>query len=119
MRRLAQSQGEPKDEMTRRVLAAMISAPRRSKGEPTEEDWRRLLHTAADCCGAAGSYALLRPTDARLVLEPKLAELAQRDIGILVVNPDCYRYLASQLKRERSRIEVIHLAELMTQATSA
>lgn len=77
------------------------------------------LETAADCCGAAGSYALLRPTDARPVLEPKLAELAQRDIGILVVNPDCYRYLASQLKRERSRIEVIHLAELMTQATSA
>lgn len=78
------------------------------------------LETAADCCGAAGSYALLRPTDARLVLEPKLAELAQRHIDILVVvNPDCYRYLASQLKRERSRIEVIHLAELMTQATSA
>ena len=31
------------DEMRRRLLVGMASAPRRGSGEPTEEDWRRLL----------------------------------------------------------------------------
>lgn len=43
--RLAANQGEDEEEMRRRVLTAMASAPRRSKGEPRDEDWRRLLDT--------------------------------------------------------------------------
>ncbi len=31
--------------MRRKLLIGMVNAPRRSSGEPTEEDWRRLLDT--------------------------------------------------------------------------
>lgn len=40
---LAGRQGASIDEMRRRLLVGMASSPRRSNGEPTEDDWRRLL----------------------------------------------------------------------------
>jgi len=40
---LAERQGASIDEMRRRLLIGMASSPRRSSGEPTEDDWRRLL----------------------------------------------------------------------------
>ena len=43
VKRLADGQGIAADDMRRQVLIAMASAPRRSTGEPIEEDWRRLL----------------------------------------------------------------------------
>jgi transcriptional regulator with XRE-family HTH domain len=43
--RLAAETGTNRDELRRRVLVGMSSAPRRSKGEPTAEDWSRLLDT--------------------------------------------------------------------------
>ena len=41
--RLAAGQRVPVEEMRKRLMIGMASAPRRSAGEPTEEDWRRLL----------------------------------------------------------------------------
>lgn len=41
--RLADSQGITANEMRSRLLIGMASSPRRSSGEPTEDDWRRLL----------------------------------------------------------------------------
>jgi hypothetical protein len=43
VRRLAERQGVPVESMRQRLLAGMVSSPRRSSGEPTEDDWRRLL----------------------------------------------------------------------------
>ena len=40
---LAERQGDSIDEMRRRLLVGMASSPRRSSGDPTEDDWRRLL----------------------------------------------------------------------------
>jgi transcriptional regulator with XRE-family HTH domain len=40
---LAERQNEPPETMRQRILVGMASAPRRSSGEPTEDDWRRLL----------------------------------------------------------------------------
>ena len=40
---LAQSRGEDYDDLRHRVLLGMATAPRRSTGEPTLDDWRRLL----------------------------------------------------------------------------
>lgn len=40
---LAAEQQTDADAMRRRLLVAMASAPRRSSGEPTRDDWRRLL----------------------------------------------------------------------------
>jgi len=40
---LAKSQGQAPQDMRQRILIGMASAPRRSNGEATEDDWRRLL----------------------------------------------------------------------------
>lgn len=40
---LGEAQGVGREEMRRRVLVGMASAPRRSAGEPTRDDWQRLL----------------------------------------------------------------------------
>ena len=43
VKRLAPEQGISAAEMGRRLVIGMASAPRRSEGDPTDEDWRRLL----------------------------------------------------------------------------
>ncbi len=40
---LALSRGEKYDDLRHQVLLGMATAPRRSTGEPTVDDWRRLL----------------------------------------------------------------------------
>lgn len=40
---LAERQGESVDAMRQKLLIGMASSPQRSSGEPTEEDWRRIL----------------------------------------------------------------------------
>jgi glycolate oxidase iron-sulfur subunit len=72
---------------------------------------------AADCCGAAGTYAILRGRDSRRVLAPKLAALAGLDLDFLVVvNPGCQRQLRTAVRRAGLRTRVVHLAELVAAA---
>ena len=72
------------------------------------------LPSAAACCGAAGSYAILRPEDSALVLAGHLDEIAEADLDVIaVVNPGCYRQLQQGVKRRRLRTRVVHLAELL------
>jgi glycolate oxidase iron-sulfur subunit len=75
------------------------------------------LPSAATCCGAAGTYALLRPADSRRVLAPKLAEIAAADVDYVVaVNPGCLRQLRTGLARERSAVRALHLVEFLALA---
>jgi glycolate oxidase iron-sulfur subunit len=72
---------------------------------------------AGDCCGAAGTYAILRRRDSRRVLAAKLAALSELDLDFLVVvNPGCQRQLLSAIRRARLRTKVVHLAELVAVA---
>lgn len=72
---------------------------------------------AGDCCGAAGTYAVLRRGDSRRVLAAKLAALADLDLDFLaVVNPGCQRQLITAVRRARLRTRVMHLAELVAVA---
>jgi glycolate oxidase iron-sulfur subunit len=72
---------------------------------------------AGDCCGAAGTYAILRRRDSRRILEAKLATLAELDLDFLaVVNPGCQRQLITAVRRARLRTRVMHLAELVAVA---
>lgn len=74
----------------------------------------------ADCCGAAGTYAILRRRDSRRVLAAKIAALAQLDLDFLVVvNPGCQRQLIAAVRRARRRTRVVHLAELVAMAQAA
>src|SRR5690606_16534043 len=75
------------------------------------------LPDAGACCGAAGTYSLLRPRDARRILEPKLAQLADLGVDYVVaVNPGCLRQLQTGLRRSASPVRAIHLAESLTKA---
>jgi len=75
------------------------------------------LPSAAACCGAAGTYAVLRPEDSARVLDRHLDEIAAADLdAIVVVNPGCYRQLLQGVKRRGLRTRVVHLAELAAEA---
>jgi glycolate oxidase iron-sulfur subunit len=77
----------------------------------------RIVSTAADCCGAAGAYAILSRRDSRRVLAAKLAVLADLGLDFLVVvNPGCLRQLTTAVRRARLRTKVVHLAELVAAA---
>jgi glycolate oxidase iron-sulfur subunit len=72
------------------------------------------LPSAAACCGAAGTYAIVRPDDSARVLDRHLDEIAAADLDLLaVVNPGCYRQLQQGVRRRRLRTRVVHLAELL------
>jgi glycolate oxidase iron-sulfur subunit len=75
------------------------------------------LPSAGACCGAAGTYAVLRPEDSARVLDRHLDEIAAADLdAIVVVNPGCYRQLEQGVKRRNLRTRVLHLAELCAEA---
>ncbi|WP_127935777.1 (Fe-S)-binding protein [Nonomuraea polychroma] len=75
------------------------------------------LPGAATCCGAAGTYSLLRPADSRAVLAPKLEALEEANVDVVVaLNPGCLRQLRSGLARAGSPITAMHLAELLLAA---
>jgi glycolate oxidase iron-sulfur subunit len=72
------------------------------------------LPSAAACCGAAGSYSVVRAKDSARVLDPHLDEIAAADLDVLVVvNAGCYRQLEQGVKRRGLRTRVVHIAELL------
>lgn len=75
------------------------------------------LPGAAQCCGAAGTYSLLRPKDSRRVLSPKLDQIEAAGLDYVVaVNPGCLRQLQVGLRGRRSRVRALHLVELLIAA---
>ncbi|MEU4781247.1 (Fe-S)-binding protein [Micromonospora sp. NPDC023633] len=73
------------------------------------------LPSAATCCGAAGTYSLLRPKESRRILDAKLDEIEAAGVDLVVaVNPGCLRQLRTGLRRRRSAVRAVHLAELLT-----
>jgi glycolate oxidase iron-sulfur subunit len=72
------------------------------------------LPHAGECCGAAGTYALLRPQDSRRVLDDKLDEIEAAELDYVVaVNPGCLRQLQQGIRRRGLRTRAVHLAELL------
>ena len=75
------------------------------------------LPSAASCCGAAGSYSVLRPRDSKRVLAPKLDEIESLGIDYVVaVNPGCLLQLKQGLLLRRSKVKAVHIVELLTRA---
>jgi len=72
---------------------------------------------AQGCCGAAGSYSLLRSRDSKRVIAPKVAAIKALELDFLVsVNPGCTRQLKSALRKARVKTRVVHIAELIALA---
>ncbi len=75
------------------------------------------LPGAAQCCGSAGTYSLLRPRDSRRVLSPKLDQIEAAGVDYVVaVNPGCLRQLQVGLRKRRSTVRALHLVELLVAA---
>jgi glycolate oxidase iron-sulfur subunit len=75
------------------------------------------LPSAGSCCGSAGTYSILRPKDSQQVLDRHLDEIEAADLDYLVVvNVVCQRQMITGLRRRRSGVKVLHLAELLDRA---
>ena len=75
------------------------------------------LASAGRCCGAAGTYSMLRPEDSQRVLDVHLDEIEAAELDYLVVvNVVCQRQMIKGLRRRRSPTKVVHLAELLAMA---
>ena len=72
---------------------------------------------AQGCCGAAGSYSLIRAKDSKRVLAPKVAAIKELNLDFLVtVNPGCTRQLKSAMRKAGLKTKVVHIAELIALA---
>ena len=72
---------------------------------------------AQGCCGAAGSYSLLRSRDSKRVIAPKVEAIKALELDYLVsVNPGCTRQLKSAMRKARLKTKVVHIAELIALA---
>jgi glycolate oxidase iron-sulfur subunit len=79
----------------------------------------RLIELAeADlCCGSAGSYNLTEPAMARALAKRKADNIVATGADYVVLsNPGCEFQLAAELRRRRSPIRVIHLADFLALA---
>jgi glycolate oxidase iron-sulfur subunit len=110
----------------RRARVAIQDSCHLRNGLGVSAEPRALLGAVADfvsvagdgsCCGSAGTYSLLRPKDARRVLDPKLDAVEAAGVDYLVaVNPGCLRQWQTGLARRKSRIRAVHLADLLAAA---
>jgi glycolate oxidase iron-sulfur subunit len=77
------------------------------------------LPGASECCGAAGTYAILRSKDSTNVFEKKAKAIAKLDLDYIVsVNPGCTRQLKTQLRKRKIKTKVIHIAEFVALSNS-
>lgn len=68
---------------------------------------------ASECCGSAGSYALVRPKDSKKVVEKKKIEIEKLDLDYLVtVNPGCQRQMKTHIKKGPKVISIVELMQM-------
>jgi glycolate oxidase iron-sulfur subunit len=69
------------------------------------------------CCGAAGLYSTLEPAMSNRILQEKLDDLSSTRAEVVVsANPGCQMQLESGLRARGSRMNVLHVAELLASA---
>ncbi len=70
------------------------------------------------CCGSAGSYNLTEPTMARDLARRKADNIVATGADYVVLaNPGCEFQIAAELRRRRSKIKVVHLADFLAMAS--
>jgi glycolate oxidase iron-sulfur subunit len=76
--------------------------------------------SAAQCCGGAGMYTLVQPELSRAVLAPKLAELQEARVDVVVTgNPGCQLQIGAGLAASGARVAVCHPIELLDRSYRA
>jgi glycolate oxidase iron-sulfur subunit len=70
------------------------------------------------CCGSAGSYNLTEPAMARDLARRKADNIVATGADYVVLaNPGCEFQIAAELRRRRSKIKVVHLADFLAMAS--
>jgi glycolate oxidase iron-sulfur subunit len=110
----------------RRARVALQDSCHLRNGLGVHQEPRDLIAAVADfvavpgdssCCAAAGTYSLLRPRDSRRILAPKLDAFEAAGVDfVAAVNPGCLRQLDAGLRRRRSTVRAVYLAELLAAA---
>jgi glycolate oxidase iron-sulfur subunit len=69
------------------------------------------------CCGSAGLYSALRPSDSKEILAPRLEALKACGARTLVTaNPGCQLQWESGVQASEMEVEVLHVAEVLERA---
>ncbi|MEY9891169.1 glycolate oxidase iron-sulfur subunit [Catenulispora sp. MAP5-51] len=72
------------------------------------------LPSAGSCCGAAGTYALVRKKESKAILAKKIAEIEAADLDLVIaVNPGCLRQLQTGLRKSQSRTKAVHIVDYL------
>ena len=72
------------------------------------------LEDSESCCGSAGIYSFLRPSDSQAIFAAKLRALEDCGAAVVVTaNPGCQLQWESGLARAGSPVRVLHLAEVI------
>ena len=79
---------------------------------------RRDLERAELCCGFGGTFSVKLPEVAVAMADDKLADLEATGAQYLVgADCACLMHLQGRMRRKRMEVEVLHLAQLLEQAT--
>ena len=71
------------------------------------------------CCGSAGTYNLTEPAMARELAQRKASNIEAAGAEfVILANPGCEFQIAAELRRRRSNIKVMHLADFLALASS-
>jgi glycolate oxidase iron-sulfur subunit len=76
------------------------------------------LPSAGRCCGAAGTYALMRPGDSQRFLDAKLGEVAEARVDAIVSgNPGCLLQVRQGVEQraDLKGVRVLHTAEVVAE----
>ncbi|GAA2055336.1 hypothetical protein GCM10009839_74850 [Catenulispora yoronensis] len=72
------------------------------------------LPSAGSCCGAAGTYALVRKKESKAILAKKIAEIEAADLDLVIaVNPGCLRQLQTGLRKSKCRTKAVHIVDFV------
>lgn len=80
---------------------------------------RKELERADLCCGFGGTFSVKLPEVAEAMADDKLEDLKATGASCLVgADPACLMHLSGRLRRQGGQERVIHLAQLLDEATS-
>ncbi len=75
---------------------------------------------ADQCCGSAGVYSLTERELSMEILDRKMEQIRAANLDVLVTgNPGCLFQFQYGARRQGMKLEVVHLAELLTRALGA
>ncbi|TIC84497.1 (Fe-S)-binding protein [Nocardioides sp. GY 10127] len=75
------------------------------------------LGSSGRCCGAAGTYSLLRKKESRAILDMHVDEVEAADLDYWVsLNVVCHQQLITGIRKRKLKTKVVHLAELLAMA---